>query len=97
MTVYSRSIRPLRWQGRPNGTHRISVHSEYVFVERGVNADYVPHLVVNLKLEGTHWRVEVNAVEVLHDEDLTITLAAVTWLAALCRLADFDNYNISAK
>lgn len=49
--------------------------------------------MVNLQLERVHWRVEVYAVQVAHEEDLRVALASVAgfgafrWAAAL----DYDD------
>ena len=39
---------------------RIGIHSQNVFVERRIDTDDVLDLVVDLKLERVHWRVEVD-------------------------------------
>jgi len=77
-------------------THRIGVDHEDVLVEGGVDPDDVAHLVVNFELEGIHWGIEVNSIEVMEEQDLRITLATVAWALALTGPADFDNHHISA-
>ena len=57
--------------------HRISIYLEDVLVEGGVNANDVAHLVVDLQLEGTHGGIKVDAVEVLQEQDLGVSLASI--------------------
>jgi hypothetical protein len=45
----------------------ISVDGEDVFIKGGVNADDVPHLVIDLQFQRRHRTVEMNAVEVVHE------------------------------
>lgn len=45
----------------------ISVDSEDVFIEGGVNADDVAHLMINLQFQRRHGVVEMNAVEIVHE------------------------------
>jgi hypothetical protein len=52
-------------------------------------------LVVNLKLERAHRGVKVDTVEVLHEENLRVTLSTVTRARGLGGLADLDNDNIA--
>jgi hypothetical protein len=47
------------------------IHREDILVERGVNSNDIPHLVVNLQLERIHGRIEVDLVQITHQEDLT--------------------------
>ena len=75
-------------------TYCVSIHSEDILVERRVDTNDIPHLVVDLELEGRHRSVEVHTVEILHEKDLTVTLATVTRLGALRRLSDLDNNDV---
>jgi hypothetical protein len=45
----------------------ISVDGEDVFIEGGVNADYVAHLMIDLQFQRRHRTVEMNAVEIVHE------------------------------
>ena len=76
--------------------YRIGVHHEDVLVEGGVDSDDIAHLVVNFELEGIHWGIEVDSVEVVEEQDLRVTLATVARALAFTRPADFDNHHISA-
>ena len=78
-------------------TYSIGIHSEDVLVERGVDTNDIPHLVIDFQLQRGHRCVEVNPVEVLHDEDLTATLSSVTRLRSLRRLADLDDHNVAQR
>ena len=78
-------------------THCIGINSEDIFVEGRVDTDDVAHLVVDLQLEWRHGGVKVHAVEVLHEEDLTVTLATVTRLRPLSRLADLHDDDVPAR
>jgi hypothetical protein len=51
----------------------------------------MPDLMVHFELSGRHGRVEVDAVEETHEEHLRVTLAAVAWARAFCRLANLDD------
>jgi hypothetical protein len=75
-------------------THGISVDGENVLVERGVDTDDVPHLVIDLELERVHGQIEVDAVEVVHEEDLRVTLATIAGLGALGGLADLNDDHV---
>lgn len=59
-------------------TYRVSVHSENVFIESWVNSDNIAHLMVDLEFQWRHRGIEVNPVEVVHQQDLTVTLATIT-------------------
>lgn len=61
-------------------THGVSVDSKNVLVECGVDANDIAHLVVYLEFQGGHCRIEVHTVEVLHKQNLTVTLPSVTRL-----------------
>ena len=61
-------------------THRIGIDSEQVLIERRVNTNNIPHLVVNLEFQGRHRGIEVYTVQVMHDKNLRITLATIAWL-----------------
>ena len=80
----------------PQTTNRISVHGEDILVESGVDSDDVSHLMVYLQLQRRHRGVEVNSVEVVHQEDLTVTFATISGSRAFSRFADFDNDHVSA-
>ena len=80
-----------------NTPHCISIDSEDILVEGGVDSNDVSHLVVDLQLERRHRRVEVDPVEILHDKDLTVTLSSVTRLRSLGRLADLDDDDVAKK
>jgi hypothetical protein len=78
-------------------TYRISINGENVLVESRIYANNVPHLVVDLQLERRHGRIEMNPVQVVHEEDLTVTLAPVSRLRALGRLADLHGHHVPAE
>jgi hypothetical protein len=50
-------------------TYRIGISGENVLVESRIYASNAPHLVV---LERRHGRIEMNPVQVVHGEDLTV-------------------------
>ena len=77
--------------------YSIGINSEDVLVERRVDTDDIAHLVVDLELKWAHWRIEMDTVEVLHQENLTVTLATVTGLRALCGLPDLDHDDVPDK
>lgn len=56
----------------------------------------VPHLV-DLQLERRHGRIEMNPVQVVHEEDLTVTFAPVSRLRALGRLADLHDHHVPTE
>jgi hypothetical protein len=78
-------------------TYRIGINGENVLVESRIYANNVPHLVVDLQLERRHGRIKMNAVQVVHEEDLTVTLAPVSRLRALGRLADLHDHHVPAE
>lgn len=75
-----------------NKTHRIGIHSEDVLVECRINSDNVPHLMINLELQRGHRCVEVNFVQIAHQQDLTVTFPSIAGFRPLSRFADF-HYN----
>ena len=75
-------------------THRVGIDSEDVLVERRVDTNHIAHLVIDLQLERSHRSVEVDPIEVLHEENLTVTLSTVTRLRPLRGLADLDDDNV---
>jgi hypothetical protein len=52
--------------------------------------------VVDFELEGIHWGIEMDSVEVVEKQYLRVTLATVAWALAFTGPADFDNHYISA-
>ena len=76
-------------------TYSIGIHCEDVLVECRVNTDDIAHLMVNLELKRRHRSVEVHPVQVLHDENLTITLSTITRFRALGGLSDLDNNDVA--
>ena len=96
VTVYREiSVIPLTVHYRH--TYRIGVDSEDVLIEGWVNTNDIPHLMIDLELERSHSSVEMNPVEVLHDQNLTVTLSTVTGLGAFCRLPNFDHDNVPMR
>jgi hypothetical protein len=75
-------------------TYRIGIHHENILVERRVNADDIPHLMVNLEFERAHRRIKVHTVQVMEQQDLGVTLPTITGLLGLSGLAGFDDNNI---
>ena len=63
-------------------------------VQLRVDADDVLDLVVHLELEREHLRVEVDAVQPAHGEDLRVALAAVAGARALGRAADLGDDDV---
>lgn len=61
-------------------THGVRIDLEYVLVEGRIDADDVPHLMVDLQFQWRHGCVKVDSVEVLQEEDLRISLSSVTRL-----------------
>ena len=78
-------------------TYCIGVYCEDILIESGVNTNDIPHLMIDLQFQRRHGRVEVYAVKVVQKEDLTVTLATVTGLRPLSRLADLDRDDVSAE
>ena len=70
--------------------HCVSINSKDVLVERRIDANDVAHLVVNFQLQRGHRSIEVNAVQVVHQQNLTVTFSAITRLGPFCRLSDLD-------
>ena len=94
VTVWRATVRIQHTNHHICSTYCISVDSEDVLVEGRVDTDDVAHLVIDFQLEWTHRRIKVDPVEILKQEDLTVTLATVAWLCALRRLADFDDDDV---
>lgn len=60
--------------------HRVSVNSKDILIEGGVDADDISHLMVDFQLQRRHRSIEVNAVQVVHQQDLAVTFSAITRL-----------------
>lgn len=75
--------------------YRVSVNSENVFVEGRVDANYVPHLMVDLQFHRRHGCIKVDTVEVVHYQDLRVSLATITGFRPLTRLSNFHDDNIT--
>ena len=61
-------------------THGIGIDSKDVLIECRVNPNDIAHLVVYLQFKGCHRRIEMHTVEVLHEQNLTVTLPSVARL-----------------
>ena len=75
--------------------YRVSIHSEDILVERGVDANDVSHLVVNFQLQRRHRCIEVNAVQVVHQHDLAVTFSTITRLRSFGGLSNLDYDHVS--
>lgn len=75
-------------------TYSIRIHLEDILVERRVDPNDVPHLVIDLQLERAHRRFKVDPVEVLQKQDLRVPLAPVPRLVGFGRFADLDHYDV---
>ena len=69
---------------------RIRIHHENVLIEGGVNSNDITHLMVDLKFQRRHGCIEMDTVEVMQEEELGITLAAIARSGAFSGFADFD-------
>ena len=75
--------------------HRVGINSKDILIEGGVNTDNISHLVVDFQLQRVHRSIEVDAVQVVHQQDLTITFSTVTRLGPFSRLSNLDYDHIS--
>lgn len=75
--------------------HRVSIHGKDILIERGVDTDDISHLMVNLQLQWGHWGIKVNAVQIVHQQDLAVTFSTVTRLGPFRGLPDLDYDHIS--
>jgi hypothetical protein len=48
-------------------SYGVRIDSEDVFIEGGVNADDVAHLVIDLQFQRRHGAIKMNAVEIVHE------------------------------
>jgi hypothetical protein len=78
-------------------THDIGIHHENILVKRRINANEFSHLMVDLKLQRVHRSIEVNAVEIMQEQDLRIALATITRALTFVRLSDFDGDHITME
>ena len=76
-------------------TNRIGIDGENVLVEGWINTNDISHLMIDFQLQRCHWRIEMDTVEVLHQENLTVTLATIAWPGPLSRSANLDNHDVS--
>ncbi len=53
--------------------------------------------MIDHQLQRCHWRVEVHSAEVLHDENLTVTLSSVTGLGSLGGFPDLDDDDVTIE
>lgn len=75
-------------------THSISIHHENVLVERGINSNDVSHLMVDFQLQWRHGRVEVDTIQIVHEQNLRVTLSSIAGFRPFAGFPDFDDDNI---
>jgi hypothetical protein len=76
-------------------TNRIRIDRKDVLVKRRVDPYHVPHLMINFEFQRGHGRIEMHTVEVVHEQDLAVSFAAIARLGPLRGLADFDDNHIT--
>jgi hypothetical protein len=71
----------------------VGIDGEDVFVERGVNSNDIPHLMVDLQFEWVHGSIKMDTVQVLHNQHLRVSLPTITRFRAFGRFANlYDNH-----
>lgn len=85
------------FKGGRRGNHRISIHGEDVLVKCRVYTNNVPHLMIYLELQRRHGSIEVDTVQIVHKENLTISFTTITRLRALRGFANFDDDHVAAE
>lgn len=71
-------------------TNRVCINSKDVFVESGFNANDIFHVMADFEFQGRHRGVEMNLIEVLEEQDLTVTFATIPRFRTLCWFSDLD-------
>ena len=79
-----------------NAAYRISMCCENVFVECRISPDKVSQLIVYLQLQKRHGSIEMDSVQRLQQENLTVVLPMVARFRTLRWFADLDNDRVSA-
>ena len=75
--------------------HRISIDTKDILIEGGVNTDDISHLMIDFQLQRGHRSIKMNAVQVMHQQDLAVTFSTITRLGPFRGLSDFDYDYIS--
>lgn len=78
-----------------DSAYRVSIHGKDILIERRVDADDISHLVVNFQLQWGHRCIEVNAVQVMHQQDLTVSLSTIARLGPFRGLSNLDHDHVS--
>jgi hypothetical protein len=76
-------------------THSICINGEDVLIESGIDANDIPHLMVDLQLHWIHWGIEMDAIKVMHDQNLGVSFTTIARLRALRGFADFDDNHVT--
>ncbi len=53
--------------------------------------------MIYLELQRRHGSIEVDTVQIVHKENLTISFTTITRLRALCGFANFDDDHVAAE
>lgn len=77
--------------------HRVSIYGKDILIERGVNSDDITHLMVYLQLQGGHWSIKVNTVQVVHQQNLAVTFSTISWFRTFCGLPNLDDDHVSIE
>ena len=96
VTVCSTCQSPLVTTPGMRTTNRIRIDRKDVLVKRRIDSNHVPHLMINFEFQRGHGRIEMHAVEVVHEQNLTVSFAAIARLGPLRGLAHFDDNHITA-
>ena len=75
--------------------HRVSINGKDILIEGGVNADDISHLMVDFQLQRSHRSIKVNAVQIVHQQNLAVTLPAITRLGPFRGFPNLDYDNVS--
>lgn len=51
--------------------------------------------MVDFELEWCHWGIEMDAVEIVHEQDLRVALSAIAGLGSLAWLANLHHNDVS--
>ena len=75
--------------------HRVGINGKDILIEGRVNTDDISHLMVDFQFQRGHRSIEVDAVQVVHQHDLTVTFSTVTRLGSFRGLSNLDYDHIS--
>lgn len=78
-------------------TYSVSIDRKDILIEGRINSNDVPHLMIDLQLQRGHWRVKVYPVQIMKEENLTVSFAAISRLRTLSGFADLDDDHITIR